>query len=84
MLARKKVHARALSTLTKTSNGAYDWTPFRASRHAKFFSAMKLISKRSREAVVINIYLSHLAQLCHEAVPDGQLLVLDPEELCCL
>ncbi|TQV94885.1 hypothetical protein IF1G_06896 [Cordyceps javanica] len=80
LLERKSMPELCL-LLAKTSNGAYDWTPFRASRHAKFFSALKLLDKRSREAVVINIYLSHLAQLCHEAVPDGEFLVLDPEEL---
>ncbi|KAJ6781319.1 hypothetical protein PWT90_10807 [Aphanocladium album] len=61
--------------LTKNSNDDYDWTLFR-----KYFFTLKLRRRRSIEAVVVNTYLSHLAQLYHEA-PHGKFMVLDPKDL---
>ena len=64
--------------LTKGADGSYDWKSFRSNRRTKIFSTKKP-NFRLIERVVINIYLSHIAQLCCEAVAPDSILVLDPE-----
>lgn len=63
--------------MTKGADGSYDWKSFRSNRHTKVFSTKKT-NYRLIERVVINIYLSHIAQLCCEAVAPDSILVLDP------
>ena len=63
--------------LTKDVDGSYNWKSFRSNRHTKIFSTKKP-NCRLIEGVVINIYLSHIAQLCCEAVASDSILVLDP------
>lgn len=77
-LLESKVTPELCLLLTASVDGSFDWRSFRSS-HSRWIFAKKP-NCRIIEGVVTNIYLSHIAQLCCEAVAGDNIRVLDPGE----